>query len=105
MYIGQDGYPVAFPCIQAQAADEEHIQFAASVYRDEIERIPAGATLAVFGLSLDMEDVLLCGRYEGLRRVAGVRCGSMQVDWVYNPMPPVPGQIYPPIPLEPITGF
>ncbi len=52
-----------------------------------------------------MEDVLLRGRYEGLKRVAGVRCGSMQVDWVYNPMPPVPGQIYPPLPLEPITGF
>ena len=104
-YIGEDGYPEVIPCIQAQAADEEHIQFAASVYRDEIERIPAGATLAVFGLSLDMEDVLLRGRYEGIRRVAGVRCGSIQVDWVYNPMPPVPGQIYPPLPLEPITGF
>jgi len=101
-YTGEDGYPVVFPCIQAQASDEEHVRFAASVYADEIERIPAGTPLAVFGLSLDMEDVLLRGRYEGLKRVAGVRCGSLQVDWVYNPMPPVPGQIYPPLPLETI---
>jgi hypothetical protein len=101
-YVGEDGYPVVFPCIQAQATDEEHLKFAASVYADEIKRIPTGATLAVFGLSLDMEDVLLRGRYEGLRRIAGVRCGSLQVDWVYNPMPPVPGQIYPQLPLEPV---
>ncbi len=101
-YTGEDGYPVVFPCIQAQASDEEHVRFAASVYTEEIERIPAGTPMAVFGLSLDMEDVLLRGRYEGLKRVAGVRCGSVQVDWVYNPMPPVPGQIYPPLPLEAI---
>jgi hypothetical protein len=99
-YIREDGYPEVIPCIQAQAADEEHIHFAASVYADEIERIPSGATLAVFGLSLDMEDVLLRGRYEGIKRMAGVRCGSVRVDWVYNPMPPVPGQIYPQLPLE-----
>jgi hypothetical protein len=104
-YMGEDGYPVVFPCIQAQAADEEHIRFAASVYPDAIERIPSGATIALFGLSLDMEDVLLRGRYEGFKRVAGVRCGAMQANWVYNPMPPVPGQIYPQLTLETITKF
>ena len=101
-YIGEDGYPVVIPAIQAQASDAEHVRFATSVYTEEIERIPAGTPMAVFGLSLDMEDVLLRGRYEGLKRVGGVRCGSVQVDWVYNPMPPVPGQIYPQLPLETI---
>ena len=104
-YTGADGYPVVFPCIQAQAADAEHILFGASVYQDEIARIPMGAPLAMFGMSLNMEDVLLRGRYEGLQRVGGVRCGSLQVDWVYNPMPPVPGQIYPELPLEPVADF
>ncbi len=103
--LGEDGYPRVFPCIQAQAADAEHVIFAASVYRDEIERLPAGAPVAVFGLALTMEDVLLRGRYEGLRRFAGVRCGKVQVDWVYNPMPPVPGQIYPELPLEAVREF
>jgi len=104
-YTGADGYPVVFPCIQAQAADAEHILFGASVYQDEIARIPMGAPLAMFGMSLNMEDVLVRGRYEGLQRVGGVRCGSLQVDWVYNPMPPVPGQIYPELPLELVTDF
>jgi hypothetical protein len=104
-YLGQDGYSQIIPCIQAQAADAQHVLFAAAPYREEIERIPPDTTLALFGLSLKMEDVLLRGRYLGLRRVGGVRCGTLQVDWVYNPMPPVPGQIYPPLPLEAVTEF
>jgi hypothetical protein len=104
-YVGGDGFPVIIPVIQAQAAGSERILFAASVYRRELEAIPAGVPLALFGLSLDMEDVLLRGEYEGLRRIAGVRCGSLRVSWVYNSMPPVPGQIYPELPLQPVRDF
>jgi hypothetical protein len=27
------------------------------------------------------------------------------VDWVYNPMPPVPGQVYPSVELKPVVEF
>ncbi len=47
-----------------------------------------------------MEDVLLAGQFQGIRRIAGVACGVVRVDWVYNPMPPVPGQIFPALPLQ-----
>ena len=104
-YVGEDGYPVVIPAIQAQTASSQSVLFAASVYREDLERIPAGVPLAVFGLSLSMEDVLLRGRYAGLRRIAGVRCGSVEIDWVYNSMPPVPGQIYPEMPLQAVQEF
>lgn len=103
-YVDADGYPSIVPAIQAQCLDAQHVLFSTAAYRAELERIPAGASLALFGLSLSMEDVLLRGRYLGLRRVAGVRAGALEVDWVYNPMPPVPGQVYPPVPLEAV-GF
>ncbi len=45
------------------------------------------------------------GEFEGLRRYGGVRCGRLKVDWVYNSMPPAPQQIYPEIPLTPVTTF
>lgn len=61
--------------------------------------------MAVFGLSLDMTDVLLREIYHGLRWVGPHRCGLLEVDWVYKPMPPVPRQIYPPLPLEPVREF
>jgi hypothetical protein len=104
-YAGADGYPVIVPAIQAQTLDAGHVLFSTSVYREELEAIPAGSSLAVFGMALTMEDVLVRGTYQGLRRVGGVPCGVVEVDWVYNSMPPVPGQIYPPQPITPVTEF
>jgi hypothetical protein len=104
-YVGVDGYPVLIPAIQTQSLDAQHVLFSTSVYRDELEAIPAGVPMAVFSMALTMEDVLLRGTYQGLRRVGGIMAGVVEVDWVYNPMPPVPGQVYPPVALEPVTDF
>jgi hypothetical protein len=104
-YVAEDGYPRVVPILQAQAASRDRILFSPLVYRDDIEEIPAGASLAVFGMTLKMEDVLMRGRYVGMRRFCGIRCGVVEVDWVYNPMPPVPGRIYPPVGLEPVREF
>jgi hypothetical protein len=106
-YIGADGYPVVIPVIQAQAADAEHLLFSSGAYGDDLAAIPQGATVAVLGMSLDMEDVLMRGEFEGIRRVGGTPwgCGRVRVSWVYNPMPPKPQQIYPQVALDPITTF
>jgi hypothetical protein len=104
-YVGADGYPVIIPAIQTQSLDTQHILFSTSVYTDELESIPPGSDLSVFSMALTMEDVLLRGNYLGIRRVAGIRVGVVQADWVYNPMPPVPGQVYPPVKMKAITEF
>jgi hypothetical protein len=104
-YVGADGYPVIIPAIQAQALDRQRIVFSLGAFGGELAQIPAGAPLAVFGLALSMEDVLVRGTFQGVRRMCGVRCGVVEVDWVYNSMPPVPGQIYPPLELKPVREF
>lgn len=104
-YIGRDGYPVIIPAIQAQCLDSQHIIYSTSVYQDELEEIPPGADLCVFGLALTMEDVLLRGKYLGMHRKGGIRVGMVDINFVYNPMPPVPGQIYPPVELRPVKEF
>jgi hypothetical protein len=104
-YVGTDGYPVLIPAIQTQSLDKQHVLFSTSVYADELAAIPAGIPMVVFSMALTMEDVLLRGTYQGIRRVGGVKAGVVEVDWVYNPMPPVPGQVYPPVELKPVTEF
>lgn len=104
-YVGADGYPVILPVVQAQAAGSEHILFSLGAFGEEISAIPKGATVAVFGMTLNMEDVLVRGVYQGVRRVGGFTCGQVQVDWVYNSMPPVPGQVYPPVELQAVERF
>jgi hypothetical protein len=101
-YIDSDGYPLIIPVIQAQARDAEHIIFSTSAFREELEAIPVGCSAAVFGMSFDMEDVLLRGEFMGIRNVGGLRCGIVRVNWVYNSMPPTPQQIYPLPELEPV---
>ncbi len=104
-FIGTDGYPAIIPAIQAQSLDSGHVLFSTSVFSDELRSIPAGVPLAVFGMALTMEDVLLRGEYLGTRRIGGVKTGLVEVDWIYNPMPPVAGQVYPPMELQPVTQF
>ena len=104
-YVGPDGYPLIIPAIQAQSLDTQHVLFSTSVYAEELMAIPAGVPLAVFSMALTMEDVLLRGTYQGIRRVGGIKAGVVEVDWVYNPMPPVPGQVYPPTEVRAVTQF
>lgn len=103
--IGPDGYPAIIPAIQTQSLDAQHVLFSTSVYAEELAAIPAGTPMAVFSMALTMEDVLLRGTYRGIRRVGGIRAGVVEVDWVYNPMPPTAGQIYPPVELTAVTEF
>jgi hypothetical protein len=104
-WVGADGYPVIIPAIQTQSLDGQHVVFSTSVYSSELKAIPSGTDVAVFSMALTMEDVLLRGKYLGMRRMAGVKAGLVKVDWVYNPMPPVAGQIYPPVKLEAVEKF
>ncbi len=104
-YVAADGYPRIIPVIQAQPLGRQSVIFSLAAYGEELREIPKGATVAVFGMALSMEDVLLRGEYQGVRRVGLAPCGIVDVNWVYNPMPPAPGQIYPRLPLEPITAF
>lgn len=104
-WVGEDGYPNIIPAIQTQCLDKQRLLFSTSVYTDELNAIPAGAEVAVFSMALTMEDVLLRGEYLGVRRLAGVKAGVVAVDWVYNPMPPVTGQIYPPVRVAAVEEF
>ena len=104
-YVGQDGYPVIVPAVQAQPFGGGRVIFSILAYKNELAAIPKDTPMAVFGMSLEMEDVLMRGVFCGIRRVGGFRCGVVEVDWVYNSMPPVPQQIYPPVGIEPVTSF
>jgi hypothetical protein len=104
-YVNADGYPVIIPLIQAQALDREHMVFSFGAFGDELAEIPAYTPVALFGMALTMEDVLVRGTYQGMKRLSGFRCGVMQLDWAYNPMPPIPRQIYPEVPIEVVTEF
>lgn len=104
-YIRDDGYPEIVPLLQCQAADSARLAFSTMAYGKELEKIAPGQTVAVFGLTMKMEDVLIRGKFRDVARSRGIRTGSVDIEWVYNSMPPCHGQIYPPVRLDPVTEF
>lgn len=103
-YIGEDGYPIIIPVIQGLTLDCQHVIFSVSTYKDELEKIPNNIPMAVFCMSPSMEDLLIRGTFR-MERIARIKCGIVNIDWVYNPMPPKPQQIYPELDIEPVTSF
>jgi hypothetical protein len=104
-WVGEDGYPVIIPAIQTQCLDRQHLLFSTSVYTNELKAIHVGADVGIFSMALTMEDVLLRGKYLGIKRLAGIKAGIVKVDWIYNPMPPLAGQIYPPLQLHAVEKY
>jgi hypothetical protein len=74
-----------------------------SAYGDELKEIPEGATVAVFAVNFSMEDCLVRGVFS--RKSGPLPLAVVDIDWVYNSMPPNPGQIYPELPLEAVREF
>ncbi len=104
-YIRKDGYPEIVPLLQCQAADSRRLAFSTMAYGEELEKIASGQTVAVFGLTMKMEDVVVRGTFGAVSRSRGIRTGTVDIEWVYNSMPPCHGQIYPPVALSPVTEF
>jgi hypothetical protein len=104
-YIGHEGFPVIIPVIQCQAVDSHRLAFHPGAFGDELTLLKPGMTVSVFCLTMQMEDVLVRGIFNGYARHRGVKLGTMDIDWVYNSMPPNHGQIYPPVPLKRVVNF
>jgi hypothetical protein len=104
-YVGADGFPVIIPLIGCQAADSTRLAFSPLAYGEELREIRPGTTVAVFGLTMEMEDVLVRGIFSGFERRRGITLGCVDITWVYNSMPPKPGQIYPEEELNPVVNF
>ena len=104
-YISSDGIPAIIPAIQCQASDSRRLVFSTLPFRDELRAIPTGTTIAIFGLNLKMQSVLARGIFTGFRSYRGIEMGVMDIEWVYNSMPPCHDQIYPDREIEPVSEF
>jgi len=104
-YVDEEGFPTIVPVIQCQAAGSRRLAFSPLAYGDELTPLKQGTQVAVFGMSMQMEDVLVRGTFLGYDRVRLQRLGVIELEWVYNSMPPTPGQIYPPVELKPVVNF
>jgi len=104
-WISDDGFPLIVPVLQCQAADSRRLAFSTSAYKNELKQIQEGTDVAVFAMTMKMEDVLIRGKFNGFKNSRFTETGTVDIDWVYNSMPPCHGQIFPEVALEPLVNF
>jgi hypothetical protein len=103
-WVRPDGYPRIVPLLQCQAAGSRRLVFWPLPWARDLMEIPRGAAVAIYGLTMEMESVLVRGRFAGFSVVRG-GLGTIDLNWVYNSMPPSHGQIYPCLPLRAVEEF
>lgn len=104
-YEDTDGFPWIVPCIQAAPVGRESIIFSLSPFGKELKAIPENTKVAVYFANMQLQGVLIKGIYRGAKLHACVNSGVVDIEMVYNPMPPASGYIYPKEPLQKITEF
>jgi hypothetical protein len=97
-----DGFPRLIPAIQGTAAGANRLVFSGLPYGDLLAGIPDGAKAAVYLANLNLESLLLQGRW--LRPGKG-KGGVFEIDKVYNSMLPLCGYVYPPKKLPNVYGL
>ena len=95
-----DGLSIV-PVVQAAPAGADRVVFSGLPHGEDLKALEPGAKLCVMALNLDMQSVLAKGTYAGKKGVH-----TMDIERVYNSMPPASGYIYPRAP-EPqaVTEF
>ncbi len=104
-FMAQDGFPCLIPFVQCLTIDSGSIIFYAKSLGDHQQQIETNMEIAVFCLKTTLESVLVRGKFKGFKRIYGIETGVIDIDWVYNSMPPHSDQIYPEKALNPVTSF
>jgi len=104
-YQDDDGFPWIVPCIQAAPVGNGSIVFSMRPYGKELERIPKDARVSVYFANMQLQNVMVKGIFRGVERHCGVKSGVVDIEMVYNPMPPASGYIYPREPIKKVTAF
>lgn len=104
MFLGftdEEGYPRLVPLVQGKSVSKSRILFTKAPYSKMTLDLKDGQRASIYAMNLDMETVLMKGLYTQY----GAGYGALDIDRVYNSMPPVHREIYPERPFEAVTTF
>ena len=94
-FVDTDGFPRLFPVMQGRPADSNTLVFSPSPYTELLRQIPQGAKTALFLANMNLESLLLQGRWFNTEKGGRFKGSMFEIDKVYNSMLPIGGYIYP----------
>lgn len=90
-YLDNDGFPLIIPCFQARAIEGKRIVFSLAQFKEDLLQIPKGAKVSMLALDFETVTQMVKGIFIGFKN----RFGIVEIERVYNSMPPKTGYIYP----------
>ena len=103
-FVDTDGFPRIFPVMQGRPVDANRLVFSSMPYAELLRQIPEGAKTAVFLANMNLESLLLQGCWFSTKKNGRLKSAILEIDKVYNSMPPIGGYIYPPRTLPNVYG-
>ena len=103
-FTDSDGFPRLFPVMQGRPAGANTLAFSPSPYAELLSQIPPGAKTAVFLANMNLQSLLLQGRWFNTVKAGRLKYAAFEADKVYNSMPPLGGYVYPPKTLPNVYG-
>jgi len=103
-FIDTDGFPRLFPVMQGQTVDANRLVFAPTPFTELLRQIPSGAKTAIYLANMNLETLLLQGRWFNTEKNGRLKKSDFMIDKVYNSMLPIGGYIYPPKTLPNVYG-
>jgi hypothetical protein len=98
----EDGYPIITPVFQARAVEGKRIVIKLTQFKEDLLSIPKNAKVAIFAMDFETVSQLIKGRFLGIENNRGI----IDIEEIYNSMPPKMGLIYPKLDTrEKITEF
>jgi hypothetical protein len=104
-WIDDEGYPSLSSAVGAAPAGNARVVVSAMGQRGVLRELGPDRPVALFALNLQMESVLLRGTLGPFRGPPGLELAPLDIQQVYNTMPPKQGLVWPPQPLEPVRSF
>ncbi len=97
-----DGYPVIFPIFQARAVEKKKIVIPFTDFKRDLQEMPERCKVSMFALDFEGLNQMLKGSFTKISEKKAV----VDIDIVYNSMPPIPGRLYPQkAPIEKVENF
>lgn len=104
-WLDEDGAPRVVPGVAHAPVAGRRLILAPTLALEAIRDIPARAPVALFALNLRTESVLVGGALRWRAVPGGALVGVLDIDRVYNSMPPLAGPIWPERPLSAVVRF
>ncbi len=102
-FVGPDGFPEIATAVAGAAAGRGRLLLSSLGGGASLRHLPDGSVVALLALNAQTESVLLRGKIRRMKGLPGMRV--LDLDWVYNSMPPRQGQVFPPRLPVPVTEF